>query len=120
MRKKILIISIIGILVFWIIIFILMPSGEEIISLEINQNLQEEYIGIVTANYYDIKEHNYRTTIIATKDGYKKIRHIRDISGLFEYLMVGDSIWKDKGSMEVEVKRNDSTKIFKINIPLKE
>jgi len=120
MIKKIHIGAIIIVIVFFAVVLIISPSGKDIVNAEIEANLQEEYVGIVTANYYDRKEHNFKTTIISTSRGNKVIHHIRDTSGLFEYLIVGDSIFKHKGSMEVMVKRNNSIKIFEIDIPRKE
>ena len=120
MRKILFFISLIGTIIFFILILIFVPSWNELSQMEEEQALQEEYAGIVVDNFIDRLNHEHKTTEIKTDTGVIKILHISDVSGLFDYLMVGDSIWKYKNSLTVNVKRNDQIKLFEIDIPRKE
>ena len=119
MRKKVILVSAIAASIVLVIQLILMPSWKETINEEIDKTFNDEYVGSVIRNYVDTEQHGYRITIIETSDGIKTIKHTRDISGIFEYLQAGDSVWKESGSMEVRVKRADSTRIFIIDITTK-
>ena len=117
--RNIRILSIIGVLVFWVVMVLIMPSGDEIARMERKKVAADEYVGLVVAKYIDTKEHGYKTLEIDNGHEIQKIRFIRDTSRLYNYLQIGDSIYKPSGTMKVTVERHNSISDFLIKIPIK-
>jgi hypothetical protein len=75
---------------------------------------KEDLVGIVLEKYNDLKNHYNPTLEIESVNGetHKTVLLLNDRSGCFDYILVGDSIIKPTGSLEVNIYRNDSLKVF--------
>ena len=91
---------------------------EDCISVR-EQFFNTEYEGVVNKKFKDKENHAAKTLIIKGKTEKKIFRKYRDISGLYEYSQVGDSIKKEKGTAKVKITRGDrdTTFILDFNCP---
>jgi hypothetical protein len=80
------------------------------------QYLNAEYNGVVSNKFKGKENHAAKTLIIKGKTEKKFFRKYRDISGLYEYVRVGDSIYKPNGSLDVKVIRGKRDTIFSIDL----
>ena len=64
------------------------------------------YSGIITNKYVDKKEHNNKFIELENEYNNLKLLMNNDLSGLFEYVRVNDSIIKKKDSYLISVYRN--------------
>lgn len=72
------------------------------------EQVEKEYIGIVTKKYVDIENHNNKILILRSLGVDKKTLWSADRSGFFEFISKGDSIVKHSGSEMIKVYRRDS------------
>ena len=77
--------------------------------------VNKEYNGIINKKFEDKENHALPTFIIKEENERKIFGSFRDNSGLYEYSQVGDSIIKEKGSLEVKIIRDDEDTIFKLD-----
>ena len=77
--------------------------------------VNKEYNGIINRKFEDKENHALPTLIIKEENQPKIFGSFRDISGLYEYTQVGDSIIKEKGSLKVMIIRDDIDTIFKLD-----
>jgi hypothetical protein len=80
------------------------------------QYFNAEYKGVVNKKFKDKENHAAKTLIIKGKTEKKIFRKYRDISGLYEYARVGDSIYKPKRSLKVKVIREEKETVFTIDL----
>ena len=104
MKKKttILIVLLIAIL-FYLMLYFIVPKNINVIT-RMNMEFEEiEFTGLVLNKYKDKNNHNY--PIIKIKPlkslNSRKIYLIRERSGVYSSINVGDTIYKKKGSMNV-------------------
>ncbi|MGC9342622.1 MAG: hypothetical protein ACP5E3_07985 [Bacteroidales bacterium] len=102
-----LIVSLIGlvIILFWFINII--PTAEEDIHMAVNAYKIDEFNGVVIDKYIDKNEHNFKKVIINENNTRRVVLFDIEISGVYDFFMVGDSIAKDKGNLQIRVIRND-------------
>lgn len=74
------------------------------------------YSGLVTNKFIDSKQHNYQTVII--QNGEEKDILLLDFetSGLFDFIEVGDSIFKKKSSLKLRLIRSELDTIIEMQI----
>jgi len=69
--------------------------------------------GVVEKVFINTRNHNYKTVEIFNNNETSLVVVLdRDYSGLFEYLIPGDSIYKNENNREVIIIRNDTTATF--------
>jgi hypothetical protein len=95
-------------LIVIVIIIIIIESTQKPCSYYLEQELQTEYYGKVIDKYIDMEEHGYKTVVLKRRDVTFTELYNSDVSGLFEYLMVNDSIVKKQGSNDIYIYRNSS------------
>jgi hypothetical protein len=102
-----LILSLIGlvIILFWFKNII--PTPEEDIHMAVNAYKIDEFNGVVIDKYIDKNEHNFKKIIINENNTRRVVLFDIEISGVYDFFMVGDSIAKDKGNLQIRVIRND-------------
>ncbi len=83
---------------------------------EKNYILKEEYSGTVTKKYVDSLQHNYRTIIVKEKKGNKKVLFDFVKNDVYKFIKEGDSLFKNKGSLDLNLKRNDLDTIIHMEI----
>jgi|TARA_R100000541_G_scaffold54364_2_gene62844 hypothetical protein len=74
------------------------------------------YSGLVTNKFIDSEQHNYRTVIIRNDEKSDIFLLDFETSGLFEFIQVGDSIFKKKNSLNLRLKRYQLDTIIKMQI----
>jgi hypothetical protein len=104
----------IGTLIFFVFIA-KKQSKEDCINLK-EQYRNVEYKGVIDKKFKDRKNHSAKTIIIEENEKNKVFRRYRDISGLYEYARVGDSIYKPKGSLKAKVIRGEKSIVFTIDL----
>jgi hypothetical protein len=77
----------------------------------------DTYDYLIINKYIDSNEHSYRTLVLQSKEGYqfKSTDWDFDKSNLFNYVSVGDSIKKEKGTAVVRVINRKVDTTFKVN-----
>lgn len=89
-------------------------------------DLTEEYKidnlqGTVVRKYRDSRNHNYKTVEIQEENHKILKRNLTsDLSGLYEYISVGDSVYKPSGTLKILVIRGNEKKYFTIDFGCKE
>jgi hypothetical protein len=103
------IVGITGIIIF----FLSQPSDNEICVQQYSKEKTVFYNDIVSAKYLDQLNHNSK--IIEFKNKKRKINMDWDLSGLYEFIELNDSIVKDSGSYAVKVYRDSLEYIYVID-----
>jgi len=108
-RRKIVLITLsaIATILIAIIVNYLKPSDRNYISNYGNQIKFQRYEGEVVKKYYEQKSKNYPSLLLRNRFGDQVVILAFDKSGVFDFVEVGDSIFKRYGSLELTVKRND-------------
>lgn len=87
----------------------------KIINDVFKQDLKLSFEGLVIDKYIDHKNHNSKTCVIL-EDGDTTIILLNfDESGLYNYLFVGDSVFKNNGDSLILVKRRNDIRHFYLN-----
>jgi len=89
-------------------------TKEDCVSIK-KKYVNKGYNGIINRKFEDKENHALPTLIIKEENQRKIFGSFRDISGLYEYSQVGDSIIKEKGSLKVKIIRDDKETIFKLD-----
>ncbi len=92
----------------------IIPTPEEDINMAVNAYKIEEYEGLIVDKFIDRKEHNFKKVIINENNQQRVILFDIEISGLYDFLEIGDSIIKNKGELRVRVIRNELDTILKM------
>jgi len=81
-----------------------------------NKKFQQDILvslnGLLIDKYIDFENHEYKTCMIKQNIGTLTVLLNFDQSGLFNYLQVGDSVFKIRGDSLVIVKRGNDKKQF--------
>lgn len=110
--KKIKIISFIAIILVITIVNYLEPSSEEINQEAYDLLKYDQYFGTIENKFLDKNNHYHPTVILRNIYGEHKILLVRDQSGAYDYLDVGDSINKKYGSYELKILKSGKDSIF--------
>lgn len=102
--------SIIFVLLF-VIFFYYRPSFNEKVCDDYNETLNDAFSGVVVEK----KKIDYMRIKIKQSGDVREYNLSQDKSGLFEYLQVGDSIFKSEDSHSIIIKRNDHKEIFELD-----
>lgn len=118
-RKKILIIIVVLFPLFYVIFWgiINIPSQSDLCKQGIELYKGHFFKGIVKEKYIDKENHMNKTVIIKNKTFEKTIYLDADIGGVYDYIVVGDSIEKKEGELFVRISRQNKDTIinFKFN-----
>lgn len=68
--------------------------------------------GVITNKFVDKNEHNYPILIIDGNDETIRYNMTSDLSGLFDFVEIGDEIIKEKGFNQISVKRDIKKVVF--------
>lgn len=79
------------------------PSNNEICFQKYEAERNSFYHGFVAKKIINKEEHNYKTVILSNG---QELWMNWDLSGLYDFIEVNDSIVKNRGSYEVHVYRN--------------
>lgn len=74
-----------------------------------------ELEGVVINKFLDKENHLIKTLEVNSNSKIIRIFLTRDKSGLYEYILIGDSILKSNESLKCSIKRVDTTKEFIID-----
>lgn len=76
-----------------------------------------KYDYLILNKYLDTTQHSYPTLVLQDNKGYKFQNQdlILDNSGLFYFLIAGDSIKKQKGTASVKIIRNKTDTTFEVD-----
>lgn len=74
-----------------------------------------KYDGRIVDKYFDENEHNRRILILENSSERKRLDFTFQSLKLFGFLKVGDSIFKDRKSIYVRVKRNRLDTLIKLD-----
>jgi hypothetical protein len=71
------------------------------------------YDGVLTNKFVDKKQHNYKKIILKDFNG-RESTHILDLEsgGLYDYLEIGDTIYKKRGELFLKLKRKKNDTII--------
>jgi len=71
------------------------------------------YDGFLTNKFVDKKQHNYKKIILKDFNG-RESTHILDLEsgGLYDYLEIGDTIYKKRGELFLKLKRKKNDTII--------
>jgi len=81
------------------------PSQEELCKAGVDFYKQEAYTGIVIDKFIDKEQHNYKKVIIEEDFNDKVVYLDADVGGVYNYIMIGDSLMKNKGELFLLVNR---------------
>ena len=115
----IILLSIISILIIgWIIISKFLDSVYENSPDKKASEYYKEYSyeGIVSNKFIDNEQHNYQTVLIQNGQKTDKLLLDFETSGLFEFIKVGDSIFKKKNSLKLKLVRFELDTIIELKI----
>jgi len=87
-------------------------SASDIRKRKFEKDISFEINGILLKKFIDKKNHNTRTCVFKNNDDTTTFYLHFDKSGLFDYLVAGDSIRKAVGDSCVQVIRSNSYKEF--------
>ncbi len=76
----------------------------------------DNYSGLVAAKYIDSFQHNYRTIVIETGNKRQKFLFDHENGGFFEFVQVGDSLFKKKDTLDVRLKRKNLDTVIRMQI----
>jgi len=100
-----------------IVIYLFSSKIIEITSIKESDYLRaEEYSGIVVEKFINTKQHNYKTVIIEQNGESYTILFDFEMGGFYEFIEVGDSISKRKGTLDVQLIRKDLDTIVTMQI----
>jgi len=110
--------------VFVIIIVIIVvnrnsPSDEDVYKSAYESVKFTKYEGKISKKFFFKNSQNYPSILVKNKLGTQKIMFIYDKSGLYEYLQVGDSIYKEYGKYDVFIIRDSVKKKFTLDYCIK-
>ncbi len=77
---------------------------------------EDVFSGLVLNKYIDSKQHNYKTLIVGNDNKEHRILFDFEIGGLYEFIQIGDSIFKKKDTLDVRLKRNKMDTIITMKI----
>ena len=71
------------------------------------------YDGVLTNKFVDKKQHNYKKIILKDFNG-RESTHVLDLEsgGLYDYLEIGDTIYKKRGELFLKLKRKKNDTII--------
>ncbi|MBU1012595.1 MAG: hypothetical protein KKG99_06295 [Bacteroidetes bacterium] len=87
-------------------------SPSNIRNEKFKRDVRIEFNGHVIGKYIDINNHNYKICLIQSNTDTIRFLLNFDISGLFNYANVGDSIIKNKDESKIVIIRNNVIKEF--------
>jgi len=106
--------GVIGVIIFYALILNDRSDCETIQ----NRYTLEKYSGTIIEKFIDKNQHNYHKIIIDENIGLEKSIGIRtltfdfEISGVYDYLKIGDSITKTNINHNLKIKRNNKDTIW--------
>jgi hypothetical protein len=103
------ILSTVFVLVFLIYHF---KSDSTIKDSVFKQDIKLSFRSVLKDKYIDTENHNYKTCILLEGTDTLTLFLDFDKSGLFNYLEVGDSVFKNSGDSLIIVKRRDDIRHF--------
>jgi hypothetical protein len=76
----------------------------------------DKIIGILSKKYRDEENHMWKTIEYSNQsESFKSIIFLNETSGAFDFILPGDSIFKDLNSLEFKVIREGVVKVYKLN-----
>lgn len=75
-----------------------------------------KYKGIISGKYENANKHYLPTLEIKEGNQKKVFESFRDISGIYDFAQIGDSIIKDSGTLKIEIIRNNKGNNFIIDL----
>lgn len=91
----------------------LQPSIKDINCIHFKTLENLSYRGVVINKFIDSTQHNYPTIVIKKMDNSRfKFDLTHDKSGIYNFLLIGDTIVKRKESYQIEVSRNGMKNTF--------
>lgn len=83
------------------------PTREEEIKNVISSYRNKYYSGIIVKKYIDREEHNFKKIILKENHLERTLLFNMEIGGIYDFFTEGDSLIKEKGSLQVRVIRKD-------------
>ena len=103
-------------LLVFIVFFWLQPSIKDINCNHFKSLRNVTYNGVVINKFIDSTQHNYPTVVIRQIDNsIYKFDLTHDKSGLYGFLLIGDTLVKRKGSYNINVSRYEMEKTFELD-----
>ncbi|HRW21694.1 MAG TPA: hypothetical protein PLO05_09845 [Bacteroidales bacterium] len=109
-----LVLCIIGLVVVSIWFRNITPKAEEEINQAIDAYKKEEFQGTIIKKFIDKNEHSFKKVIITENQDKRTILFDIETSGIYDYFEIGDSIIKEKGTLEVRIIRHDLDTILEM------
>lgn len=78
--------------------------------------IDDEYSGVVINKFIDKEKHNYRTVIIKKEDKEHTVVFSFVMGGLYEFIEVGDTLFKKTGTLELHLKRKNLDTVIPMQI----
>ncbi len=92
------------------------PSKEDEINYSYENAKTVRFNGIVSEKYIDTHDHGLPIIVVLNNAGVKyTAEFLSDRSGVYDYINVGDSVWKYINSIDVHVKRDGKVKVFTLD-----
>ena len=76
---------------------------------------REEWDGLISEKYLDVKNHSYQTIVITNSRRVDKVIFVSEVSGFYNTVQVGDYINKKSGSLNVILQRDGIKTTRKLN-----
>lgn len=109
-----LVLAFVGLIIIYFWFNSISPSeGEEYIS-AINAYKSDQYSGVVVDKYIDKDQHNYQKVFLDERGTEKVLLFNIEISGVYYFFEVGDTLMKENGSLYIRVIRNELDTILKM------
>ena len=81
-------------------------SQEDFYYESIDETLEEHYNGVVVSKFYDKFNHGInKVLILDNNNNNKELDFVYEKPSLYEYIRIGDTLIKEKGTLKLRIKR---------------
>lgn len=102
------------VLIIFAQLFFSCSSAQERYDNVVKSYRQEKFSGVIVDKFIDKEEHMSKKVIVRDKYGEKVVLFNLEAGGLYDYLIVGDSVIKNDGEIKLRVIRNDIDTIIEM------
>ncbi|MGW9685079.1 hypothetical protein [Flagellimonas sp. 2504JD1-5] len=73
------------------------------------------FSGVVSKKFIDWEQHGFRKVVLVNQSETREIRLDYEWSGLFKFIKVGDSVTKEKKTLDMRLRRRELDTMIRLN-----